>query len=101
LYTEYSGDHAHHYKDIFHSEKPWNRISDYVATPLNTGSKGSDGDNVGYQMDRNTFYAGNHQHLVKGLTSNSHANLSYTGGNQPFDNRPAFTVVQYIIYIQN
>jgi microcystin-dependent protein len=103
LYTGISGNHAHHYKDVFYSEHAnrWN-TGDHVATPMNVGSKGGvDTDNVGYQMDRNTFNAGNHQHLVKGLTSNSHASLAYTGGNQPFDNRPAFTVVQYIIYIQN
>ena len=100
MYTEYSGDHAHHYKDVFYSEHVWFH-GDYVAVPGNVGSKGSDLDNVGYQMDRNTFYAGNHQHLVKGLTSNSHASLAYTGGNQPFDNRPVYGIVQFIIYIQN
>ena len=52
-------------------------------------------------MDRNTFNAGNHNHLLNGPTLTSNANLAYTGNSQPFDNRQAYTVVQYIIYIQN
>ena len=100
MYTEYSGDHAHNYKDIWFSENYWTS-NDFVTVPGNSGSKGNDNDNVGNQMDRTTYSAGNHQHLVKGLTSNSHASLAYTGGNQPFDNRQAYTVVQYIIYIKN
>jgi hypothetical protein len=65
------------------------------------GSKGSDTGNVGYQMDRGTFISGNHNHLLNGPTWNGFASLTHAGGNQPFDNRSAFTIVQYIIYIQN
>jgi len=101
LYTGYSGDHAHGYKDVFHSETQRGSPGDHVSVPRNIGSAGSDGDNVGYQMDRGTFISGNHNHLLNGPTWNGFASLTHAGGNQPFDNRSAFTVVQYIIYIQN
>ncbi len=38
---------------------------------------------------------------VEGNTIEGNAILTGTGGNQSFDNRPLYTVVQYIIYIQN
>ena len=101
MYTGISGDHAHHYKDIFFSEAPQYSPGDHVSVPGNVGTAGADNDNVGYQMDRNTFNAGNHNHLLNGPTLSSNANLAYTGNSQPFDNRQAYTVVQYIIYIQN
>ena len=66
-----------------------------------SGIGGGDNDNVGHQFTRTTFNAGGHNHLVDGDTSNNQAQLNYTGGNQPFDVRQYFTVVQYIIYIQN
>ena len=69
--------------------------------PTNSGIGSDDNDNVGHQFTRTTFSAGGHNHLVDGDTSNNQAQLTYTGRNKPFDNRPAFTVVQYIIYIQN
>jgi hypothetical protein len=100
LYTGISGDHAHHYKDIFHSGSPAG-LPDTVAVPANFGSQESNLGKLGYQMDRNTFNAGNHNHLLNGPTLTSNANLAYTGNSQPFDNRQAYTVVQYIIYIQN
>ena len=99
--TSDSGDHAHLYKDIFYSEVAKWSPGEYVAVPRNMGAAGADNDNVGYQMDRNTFNAGNHNHLLNGPTLSSNANLAYTGNSQPFDNRQAYTVVQYIIYIQN
>jgi microcystin-dependent protein len=52
-------------------------------------------------MSRQTFEAGNHKHNLAGSSHNSNAILNGTGGNQPFDIRQPFTVVQYIIYIQN
>jgi len=42
-----------------------------------------------------------HNHKVYGDTSNNQAQLTGTGNNQHFDVRQLFTVVQYIIYIQN
>jgi hypothetical protein len=42
-----------------------------------------------------------HTHKVYGDTSNNQAQLTGTGNNQHFDVRQLFTVVQYIIYIQN
>ncbi len=38
---------------------------------------------------------------VEGNTIEGNAILTGTGENQSFDNRPLYTVVQYIIYIQN
>ena len=61
----------------------------------------SDWNNVGHQFIRSSFNAGNHNHLLNGPTLNNNANIAHTGGNQPFDIRNAYTVVQYIIYIQN
>ena len=50
---------------------------------------------------KETLAAGNHNHEVAGDSNSAKALLTSTGGNQPFDNRPLYTVVQYIIYIQN
>jgi hypothetical protein len=50
---------------------------------------------------KDTLAAGNHNNKVEGDSNNAKALLTGSGGNQPFDNRPLFTVVQYIIYIQN
>jgi hypothetical protein len=52
-------------------------------------------------MDRVTLNGGSHVHDFMGDSVQSKANLAYTGGNQPFDNRPLYGIVQYIIYIQN
>ena len=102
LGTEGAGDHNHLYKDIYHSEVHYHGNGDYVAVPGNLGSGGyPDNDNVGHQMDRYTFVSGGHGHLLRGPTWHSSANLAYTGGNQPFDNRPLYAVIQYIIYIEN
>jgi hypothetical protein len=65
------------------------------------GLSGLDRDNVCHQITRTSFNADGHNHLVDGDTSNNQAQLTGTGNNQHFDNRPYFTVVQYIIYIQN
>ena len=100
FHTSWAGDHAHNYKDIWHSESSW-ASNDYVSAPNNFGSGRFDHDNVCHQFTRTTFSAGGHNHLVDGDTSNNQAQLTYTGRNKPFDNRPAYTVVQYIIYIQN
>ena len=56
---------------------------------------------IGYQMSRKTFESGSHDHRIEGNSNNANAILTRTGGNQPFDNRSLYTVVQYIIYIQN
>jgi len=104
LGTEGAGDHQHAYKDVFYSEvnKFPNFNLDTVGVPYSLGtSSGTDRDNVGIQMDRHTFNSGWHGHNLKGASGHSSANIAYAGGNQPFDNRPFFTVVQYIIYIQN
>jgi len=99
--TAGAGDHAHGYKDVFHSETQRGSPGDHVSVPRNIGSAGSDSDNVGYQMDRGTYNAGNHYHHIHASTGHTVATLSLAGGNQPFDSRSAYTVVRYIIYIQN
>jgi len=109
LGTEGAGQHQHAYKDVFHSvdDRWWNVdntliTNDFINTPNNLGSNGwPDHNNVGHQIDRITFNSGYHNHNLKGASGHSSANIAYTGGNQPFDNRPFFTVVQYIIYIQH
>jgi microcystin-dependent protein len=55
--------------------------------PGGLGSGSYDFDNAGHQLTRTSF-VGN-------------AQITGTGGNQPFDNRQPYLVVQYIIYIQN
>jgi hypothetical protein len=70
--------------------------------PNRWGSRGgSDYDNRGHQFSRDTYSGGWHAHNLNGLTGSGNAQLSHTGGNQPFDIRPLYTVVQYIIYIKN
>jgi len=53
-----------------------------------------------YSFDR-LFLDDNHNHHLAGSSHSSNAILTSTGGNQAFDNRQSFTIVQYIIYIQN
>ena len=102
LNTLDSGEHNHGYKDIYYSQSYNHGNGDFQAVPGNLGSGAPpDRDNVGHQMDRGTYNGGNHNHLVRGPTWHNSANLAYTGGNQSFDNRPLFAVVQYIIYIEN
>ena len=45
--------------------------------------------------------AGIHKHNVEGNSNIAKSILTGTGGNQPFDNRPLYIVVQFIIYIRN
>jgi len=99
FYTSWAGEHSHDYKDIWLSEHA-GVSSDWVQVNP-TGVSGSDRDNVCHQITRTSFNAGGHNHLVDGDTWNSHAQLTGTGNNQHFDNRQYFTVVQFIIYIQN
>jgi hypothetical protein len=100
LNTEAAGVHNHGYKDIFYSQSV--HYLDYVPVPGNLGSGAQpDRDNFGHQIDRGTNNAGDHNHLLRGPTWHNSASLTYTGGNQPFDNRPLYAVIQYIIYIEN
>jgi hypothetical protein len=104
LETSFSGDHAHVYKDIWFSEHTvrlggW---TDYTGLPYAVGSSDRpDYDNVGYQFSRNTFNSGNHNHKFDGNSHTSNSILTGTGGDQSLDMRQPFTIVQYIIYIQN
>jgi microcystin-dependent protein len=58
-----------------------------VATSWGMTWEAGDFGNVGNQIQR---------------TSNeAYSQITGTGGNQPFDNRQPYMVVQYIIYIKN
>ncbi len=72
------------------------------ATPgLIYGTKDTDSDSKvnGKETTRTTYSGGNHNHYVNGGSNESKAVLTSTGGDEPFDNRQAYTVVQFIIYI--
>ena len=101
LSTSHNGDHSHVYKDIFYSEAPWGSNNDYTNVPGNLGTNFEpDFDNFGHQFSRDTFNAGNHNHDIAGNSFTNNAILSSVGGNQPFDNRPSYAIVQFIIYIE-
>jgi hypothetical protein len=74
---------------------------DAVSVPHNVGTEGRDHNNVGFQLTRDTFGNGNHNHGFAGYSHHETAKITSTGGNQPIDLRQSFTVVQYIIYISN
>jgi len=100
LNTANDGVHTHDYEDIFISE--YNDLTnDWTNVPNNFGIKDGDKDNVGHQITRTTFSGGYHNHYLNGNTALGSASLTGTGGNQLFDVRPFFTVVQFIIYIKN
>ena len=65
-----------------------------------SGKFGANNMNMGWQMEREIEVSGNHSHNLQGNSSVSHALLSGTGANKPHENRPLYTVVQYIIYIK-
>ncbi|CAF1225211.1 unnamed protein product [Didymodactylos carnosus] len=98
LSTGVAGSHAHDYDDIFFSEH-YGNSANYVSVPRNLGSKSSDHDNVGHQMRRTTYSAGNHQHNIVGNTLNGVASIAASGGNQSHENRPPYYVVIYIVYL--
>jgi len=102
LSTSNNGNHFHEYKDIYYSEWTSSDISnDYTAVPRNVGNNHQpDYDNVGHQISRNTFNGGDHNHNIAGNSQINKAILSNVGGNQPFDNRPLYAIVQFIIYIK-
>ncbi len=106
LETTHNGVHSHHYKDVFYSEIQEQGqkygFHDFVQVPGNIGKTGTtDRDNSGFQFDRNTFNSGSHSHHIAGDAFINYVQLSSVGGNEPFDNRQLYTVVQYIIYIEN
>jgi hypothetical protein len=74
---------------------------DGVAVPLNVGTEGRDHNNVGHQLTRDTYGRGNHNHGSSGPSHHETAKITNTGGNQPFNVRQSFMVVQYIIHIAN
>jgi hypothetical protein len=100
LKTANDGAHTHDYKDIYFSEFK-SLTNDWTNVPNNRGADGGDQDNVGHQITRTTFSGGYHNHYLNGNTLLGSATLTGTGGNQLFDVRPFFTVVQFIIYIKN
>lgn len=88
LTTNNAGDHNHRYYD-----------NDKIGSQSITGM----GRSFWYQgyNTRETSKSGNHNHNLQGDSNLSRASLTASGGNQAHENRPLFTVVQYIIYIKN
>jgi len=101
LKSNSNGGHFHEYKDIFFSVDCTSPLFECVDVPYNMGATSVDNNNRGHQFTRTTVNSGGHDHDLIGTSLQSNANLVKTGGDQPFDNRSSFTVVQYIIYIQN
>ena len=99
--TNSTGYHSHDYWDVFHSEYPGAcKSCHYTDTPYKVGGDGgTDRDNVGFQIYRQTNGDGVHQHSIEGITDSATAYLTHIGNDQPFDNRPSFYVVAYIIYL--
>lgn len=85
--TNSAGSHTHGYQDIYFSEA-WGNTN----VPNNVGSADSDHDNRGYQMSRTTDSAGAHTHTFQ--TEN-------LGNGADIDNRPAFMVLAYIMFIES
>ena len=104
--TSHEGNHDHAYKDVFWSESMITTINydlqnDFVNVPGNYGQDGkTDVNNMGWQMDRRTFHGGDHSHAVAGWAHNGNAILTETGNEGEHENRPPFTVIQYIMFIQ-
>ena len=55
------------------------------------GSRGTDSDNGGYQMGRRTDLDGYHEHTASGWTN-------MVGQGVPFDIRPEYYTVAYIMF---
>ena len=53
------------------------------------------------QMKRNVQGSGEHSHNLHGDSQVSRASLTNNGGNQAHENRPLYSVIQYIIYISD
>jgi hypothetical protein len=98
LNTDGNGWHQHGYKDIFHSESHGYHDQAQLPNRFGQGSK-NDWDNVGLQMDRETWGNGWHTHHVGGNSNLAYASLKNTGGGKEHENRPPFYVVAYIIYM--
>ena len=76
-----AGNHRHYYNDIYYSERGGN-----VPVAGNIGSHSTDYDNRGYQIGRNTNYAGNHAH-----------GIDATGNGLPMNNQPSYYVLTWIM----
>lgn len=94
LSTSYDGYHSHHYRETFHSWKTF-----YEAT-IFTSLK--DMHDYKEKQSEKTDYEGNHYHTVSGYTEMSPSqNVSFIGDSKPFDVRPPYFTVVYIIYLYN
>jgi hypothetical protein len=100
LQSSWSGNHQHEYKDIWHSDVHC-KGPECFEVPERYGSSMSHHNCMGSQLSRYSADSGNHIHSLAGHVKGGSAQISYTGGNQHFDNRPLFTSVQFIIYISN
>ncbi|GIM49407.1 tail fiber protein [Capnocytophaga stomatis] len=83
--TSSAGSHSHNYGDIYHSE-----AHGQVWVPNNRGSGDTDHDNKGWETRRTTESAGAHTHTF--TTEN-------LGSGTAIDNRPAYMVLAYIMFV--
>ncbi len=83
--TSSAGSHSHNYGDIYHSE-----TNGQVWVPNNRGSGDTDHDNKGWETRRTTESAGAHTHTF--TTEN-------LGSGAAIDNRPAYMVLAYIMFV--
>jgi hypothetical protein len=94
LITSSSGDHTHNYIPGFYFSE--GRGYDQIigkGAGWDSGKKWiGGGGSIGN--------SGIHNHTLTGNSNSGKSNLTGTGGNQPFDNRPLYAVVQFIMYIR-
>lgn len=106
LITSRDGNHTHQYSDIFHTGyESFSGYGSYRQIRIPNNNIGSWYDkigsyNVGWEIDKHTSTQGNHTHNLQGYSEASNASITGTGGNQAHENRPLYTVVQFIIYIE-
>ena len=82
-----AGGHDHSYKDIYTSEDGGTYGSQMK------GIKGSDNDNEGFEIDRDTVSNGAHTHNVKGTTSS-------VGSGTAVNHLPPFYALAFIMRVQ-
>lgn len=94
LETSMSGDHTHKFIPGFYFSEGRGYDTVVEGTRLSTGKNWAA---AGGRIEN----AGIHNHKLTGNSNSGKSILTGCGGNQPFDNRPLYGVVQFIIYIKN
>lgn len=88
LETNSSGNHYHRYDSYY---RIWKTASDYAYYKNDL--------HYMWMTSSWTYSSGDHIHSIKGYSQSSRANLEQVGKNMEFENRPAYYVAQYIIYM--